>query len=233
MNIYQKMARSLESLGLAHLNGRPYDCAHTVLENKADQRKLVVVGFNGSDADLEWTNLSAIQHGESNPDWCNVSHGAKGGWLSSTLPRRLLALPESLGFDTKSTVFTNALLLCSENAHAVKKKAKKFGFSHVNQLIDTSLRFFEEITIQETMPELIIAYSNSLNDLSAAKVLLDRFGVSPISIVNDSSYYNTFSFMAEICGKRIPVVCIRHMSRFKPCFDSITQAWRAQVDLSV
>ncbi len=38
-----------------------------------------------------------------------------------------------------------------------------------------------------------------------------------------------FNFLAEINDKKIPVVCIRHMSRFKPCFDSIHSAWRYQL----
>ncbi|WP_214505497.1 hypothetical protein [Shewanella jiangmenensis] len=229
MDIYKKIEQKLVELGLAELNSRPYDCAHSVLECNASDQRLVVVGFNGSDADLEWTNLSAVQHGKANPLESNVINGAQGAWLSTTLPKRLLALPEELGFSSSSTVYTNAILLCSENAAAVKKKAKAVGFSGVDVLVDRSLDFFEQVTIAEFKPDLILAYSNSLNDLSAASVLRKRFAVGEIYQSNRSRYYNTFSFMSQIAGRRVPVVCIRHMSRFKPCVESIREAWDFQV----
>ena len=228
MNISNKIKNKLNQLGLANLNARPYDSAHSILEGAPSNRKLIVVGFNGSNADLEWTNISAIEHGENNPLDSNVENGANGGWLSTTLPKRLLSIPKELGFDINSTVFTNAILLCSENANAVKNKAVSVGFKSVNDLIEKSLGFFESVTVAESEPELIIAYSNSLNDLSAASILYKKFGVSEIAYSNESPYYNTFSFSSKISGKYIPVVCIRHMSRFKPCMESIKKAWALQ-----
>jgi hypothetical protein len=233
MNITNKIKNKLNELGLADLNSRPYDSSHSVLEGEPSSRKLIVVGFNGSDADLEWTNISAIEHGEKYPLDSNVINGANGGWLSTTLPKRLLSLPEELGFDTCSTVFTNAILLCSEDANAVKNKAVSVGFKSINDLIEKSLDFFENITIAESEPDLIIAYSNSLNDLSAASILYQKFGVSEISYSNESPYYNTFSFKSKIAGKQIPVVCIRHMSRYKPCMESIKKAWSVQTSAAI
>jgi len=69
-----------------------------------------------------------------------------------------------------------------------------------------------------------------MNDLSAASIIFERFGISDINFKKDHVYYKTFSFLAEINDKKIPVVCIRHMSRFKPCFDSIHSAWRYQLN---
>jgi len=228
MNIYKRIHTELNRLGLDNLNSRPYDCAHSVIEQPRINKKLIVVGFNGSDADLVWTNKKAILHGENNPNISNVIHGANGGWLSTTLPKRLLDLSEELGFVADSTIYTNAVLLCSENAHAIKKKAKAVGFCGVNELIEKSLDFFENITVKESMPDLIVAYSNSMNDISAASVLFERFSVTDMSITNHSNYYKTFSFTAEIDSRKIPVVCIRHLSRFKPCLNSIKSAWEIQ-----
>ena len=219
--------KKLEELGLSELNSRPFDNAFSVF-NKA-KRKLIVVGFNGSDTDLVWTNKSAIEYGFDNPDDFNVANGAKGKWLSKTLPNRLLSLPIDLGFALEETVYTNAILLCSSDAYAIKKKAKEIGYKHVNELVVKSMTFFERITIGDDIPELIVCYSNGMNDLSASSVIFDHFGVSQITIVNSSNYYKTFSFKAEINGHQIPVVCIRHMSRFKPCIESIKQAWEYEV----
>ncbi|MDQ9092897.1 hypothetical protein RC083_15045 [Pseudoalteromonas haloplanktis] len=141
MNISDKIKNKLNELGLANLNARPYDSSHSILEGEPSSRKLIVVGFNGSNADLEWTNISAIEHGEQKPLDSNVVNGANGGWLSTTLPKRLLSIPEELGFDINSTVFTNAILLCSENANAVKRKAVSVGFKSVNDLVEKSLDF--------------------------------------------------------------------------------------------
>ena len=78
MEIYEKICNELHELGLSELNSRPYDCAFSVLERNQSDKKLVVVGFNGSDADLMWTNLSAIEHGKNNPDISNVLNGVQG-----------------------------------------------------------------------------------------------------------------------------------------------------------
>ncbi|WP_418608782.1 hypothetical protein ACNSN2_06050 [Pseudoalteromonas sp. US3C1013] len=230
MDIYSKASNKLKELGIENLNSRPYDCAYSVLDKDKNEKKLIVVGFNGSNADLEWTNLNSLEHGKENPDESNVLNGLNGAWLSTTLPKRLISLPAELGFPVNSTIYTNAILLCSENANAIKKKAKEVGFSHVNKLIEKSLDFFEDITIAESSPELIICYSNSMNDLSASSILYERFAVSEIEVLNNNVYYKTFSFMSEINGEKIPVVCIRHMSRFKPCIDSIKKAWKHQLN---
>lgn len=229
MEIYKRIEKKLIDLGLAELNSRPYDCAHSVLEGDASSRRFIIVGFNGSNADLKWTNQSSIQDGKEKPLESNVDKGASGEWVSTTLPKRLQSLPGDLGFEINSTVFTNAILLCSENAAAVKKKAKAVGFDSVGTLVDRSLDFFEMVTVAESKPELILAYSNGLTDLSAASVLYERFGIGDIYESNSSSYYKTFSFMAEISGQKVPVVCVRHMSRFKPCVDSIRKAWDYQL----
>ena len=230
MDFYSKASNKLRELGIENLNSRPYDCAFSVLNQDKNEKKLIVVGFNGSNADLEWTNLNSLEHGRENPNESNVLNGVNGEWLSTTLPKRLFSLPTELDIPVNSTIYTNAILLCSENASTIKKKAKKVGFFDVNKLIEKSLDFFEEITVAESSPELIICYSNSMSDLSASSILFERFAVSEIKVVNENVYYKTFSFMSEIKGLKIPIVCIRHMSRFKPCVDSIKKAWKYQLN---
>lgn len=228
--IYEVARTALTSLGLAHLNARPYDNAFSVFHSDKAERKFVVVGFNGSDADLDWTNIGAIEHGYNNPHDSNVLNGANGGWLSTTLPKRLIELPDALGFSFSSTIYTNAILLCSKDAKAVKSKAKMVGFESVDELVEKSLDFFKYVTLAQSEPELILCYGNSMTDLSAASVLYNRFGDGQIYESNDNVYYKTFSFLSKIEGRPIPVVCVRHMSRFKPCYESIRAAWKYQTD---
>lgn len=220
----QLILKELDILGLSNLNGRPFDCAHDILLKGDNERKLVIVGLNGSNADLEWTNEKAIIDGFTHPQVSNVHQGADGLWLSKTLPNRLLNLPTELGFSIENTIYTNAILLCSKNAAAIKSEAKKFGLT-TNELVQKSLSFFENITIANSDVELIVAYSNSMNDISAASVIYEQFGHKCTPYISDDrNYHKTFSFLANIANKRIPVVCVRHMSRFKPNIKSIKNA---------
>ncbi len=219
----------LEELGLAELNGRPFDCAHEIFLKEKSQRRLVLIGFNGSDADKHWTNKNSIIDGFDNPKSSNVHHGANGAWLSKTLPNRLLQLPIDLDYEVENTIYTNAIMLCSANAATIKQRTKEVGLS-IDELVNKSLSFFENITISNSNIELIIAYSNSMNDLSAASAIYQRFGNSDIYISNQNNYYKTFSFSALIADKKIPVVCIRHLSRFKPNIISIRDALSKQLE---
>lgn len=218
----------LEELGLAELNGRPFDCAHEIFLKETSQRRLVLVGFNGSDADKHWTNKNSIIHGFNNPKSSNVHHGANGAWLSKTLPNKLLKLPIDLGYEVENTIYTNTIMLCSADAIAIKQRSKDVGLS-IDELVNKSLNFFENITISNSNVELILAYSNSMNDLSAASAIYQRFGDSDIYVSNQSKYYKTFSFSSLIAEKKIPVVCIRHLSRFKPDIISIRDALSKQL----
>ncbi|WP_126466987.1 hypothetical protein [Pragia fontium] len=91
------------------------------------------------------------------------------------------------------------------------------------------MKFFSEVTIPLSQPELIVAYSNGLSSLSAAKILLDAFGLKDTFHEEQSSpYYTTYSFLAKIGDLHVPVVGIRHMSRFKPKTDLVKSAWKVQ-----
>lgn len=78
-------------------------------------------------------------------------------------------------------------------------------------------------------PELIIAYSNGLGSPSAARILWERFGNGEaLDHVDVSSYRATYGFTATIGSRKIPVVGIRHMSRFEPSIEAIKLAWERQ-----
>ncbi|MEG7491699.1 hypothetical protein V6E43_09590, partial [Enterobacter hormaechei] len=86
-------------------------------------------------------------------------------------------------------------------------------------------RFFESVTIPLCKPELIVAYSNSLQSLSAANILLKHFGdPSTLVYTQQKGYYTTFAFSAVLNDMKIPVICVRHMSRFKPSEELIETA---------
>ncbi|MBU9824909.1 hypothetical protein [Rahnella perminowiae] len=124
---------------------------------------------------------------------------------------------------------TNALLMCSKDANSVKKAALSSPIGSLNNLIEKSMRFFEEVTLPLCQPELIIAYSNGMNSHSAARLMSDHFGKGgKPQYVNQSSYYSTFSFMARFKLSDVPVIGIRHMSRFKPDLQLIRKAWELQ-----
>ncbi|NXZ88989.1 hypothetical protein HZI30_18805 [Serratia fonticola] len=65
---------------------------------------------------------------------------------------------------------------------------------------------------------------------SAARLLLKTFGKGTVpEYVNKKSYFSTF-FTVRFKQPDVPVVGIRHMSRFKPDIGLIQQAWGKNVD---
>lgn len=92
-----------------------------------------------------------------------------------------------------------------------------------------SMDFFQRVTMQLAEAELIIAYSNGLGSPSAAKILWEAFGDGDaLEHVDSSSYRATYGFTATIAGRKVPVIGIRHMSRFAPNIEGIKLAWRRQ-----
>ncbi|MCD1125484.1 hypothetical protein LPW36_05560 [Jinshanibacter sp. LJY008] len=146
-----------------------------------------------------------------------------------TLAKRLVCTTKKLGFNREETIYTNALLLCSADASSINAALKKKGFNNIKELIKCSMEFFAEVTIPLSQPELIIAYSNGNTSPSAAKIFLDTFGLEETFYQQDSSRYKTtYSFIAKIGDLHVPVVGIRHMSRFKPDINNIRSAWDVQ-----
>lgn len=223
------MLEVLEDLGIGGFAARPFDCAFELLAAPPSRKRLIVIGFNGSLADDIHTNAGAVHAGYEQPEFSNVAHGLKGGWGSTPLPRRLTELPAKLGFDWRDTLYTNALLLCSADAASIQKVARQSSAASLESLTRKSMDFFERVTVSLAEPELIIAYSNGLGSPSAAKILWERFGNGEaLDHVDSSSYRATYGFTATIASRKIPVVGIRHMSRFVPSIDAIKLAWERQ-----
>lgn len=221
MELYQRITSLLESFELSEIRSRVFDNAYRIFEGPAESRRLIVVGLNGNLSDSEYSNLSSVEHARKNPGFCNVTFGLTGGWGRTNLPKNLVALMDGLGYSFQSTVFTNAILMCSKSESEIRLAAREQGFFSAEEVISRSMSFFEEFTVGESRPELIVAYGNGLSDMSTANVIYRRFGVSRMCPLNHSLDSDVYSFLAMINGQIVPVVCIRHMSRFKPCIESI------------
>ncbi|MCK6189916.1 MULTISPECIES: hypothetical protein [unclassified Pseudomonas] len=229
LNTRDLILSALKALEISDLAARPFDCAFELLAAPPSTKRLIMIGFNGSLADALHTNAEAVRTGYEQPAFSNVAHGVEGGWGSRTLARRLTRLPTELGFDWRSTIYTNALLLCSSDAASIGNVARQSSVNHLEALTHKSMDFFEQVTMRLSEPELIIAYSNGLGAPSAAKILWENFGHGdPLDHVDRSSYRATYGFTATIGDRKVPVVGIRHLSRFQPSMDAITQAWERQ-----
>lgn len=220
----------LEELGLSNLPARPYDCPFELLAAPKTSKKIIIVGFNGSLADMASTNSLSVIDGYENPSFFNVKAGMDGAWGVTHLAKRLYALPVELGFDPNDTIYTNALLMCSKNAWAVKKTAEASTLGSLSALIERSMLFFSKITVALAQPELIIAYSNGKTSHSAARILLNSFGNGDTpDYVSVDPYYSTYGFTSTFGDSKIPVVGIRHLSRFKSANELIKLAWQRQL----
>lgn len=219
----------LNRLGLAELNASPYDNAFELLAAPKERKRLIFIGFNGSKFDKKHTNVSSVENAYLSPQHSSLIDGKNGEWGKTHLPKRLIEVTEELGFNVNDTIYTNALLQCSDDAKSIKSAALS-TLGSLSLLIERSMTFFSDVTMQLSQPELIIAYSNGQNAFSTASILLDRFGDRDTLHYEKpaSSYYSTYSFIANINEQRIPVVCIRHLSRFKPDVEVIKSAWKKQ-----
>lgn len=224
-----RIISGLEKHNLHNLMGRPYDCTFDLLAAPKERKRLIMVGFNGSDADSGTTNVQSVLNDFMHPHYSNIHQGTLGNWGIKHLATRLQNVPEQLGFRWEDTVYTNALMQCSKNAASIKKVANKSPGQGLDNLIQSSMHFFAETTLSLCQPELIIAYSNAMSSHSSARLLLHAFGNGQKpQFVNSSAYYSTYSFKARFHDLEVPVVGIRHMSRFKPDINLIKQAWEIQ-----
>ena len=214
----------LRKYGLSDLPGRPYDNSFELLDSPPSRKKIVMVGFNGSLADVRNTNEEAIENDFHSPTSSNIQNGIEGKWGITHLAKRLQQIPGELGYDWNDTIYTNAILMCSRNAFSISKCAKEHNIL-LEDLVKKSLGFFNEITMAISEPDVIVAYSNSLTSLSSASLLLKYFGDrTTLNYSQNTGYYTTYSFKANFNHHEVPVVCVRHMSRFKPKIEYIKEA---------
>lgn len=221
---------ALDDLGISDYAARPFDCAFELLAAPPSRKRLIMMGFNGSLADNGHTNAGAVREGYENPQSSNLTLGVEGGWRRSTrLANQLTMLPAALGFDSRDTIYTNALLLCSADAASISRVARQSPAGSLEALARKSMDFFERVTVPLAEPELIIAYGNGLKAPSAARILWERFGVGEVLDHVETSFYRaTFGFTATINGRRVPVVGVRHLSRYVPQVEAIKRARERQ-----
>ena len=206
----------LSRYGLADFLGRPYDSAFEVIASPTPRKRLIMMGFNGSSADKKITNSESIIKDHAHPLISNIQRGVEGKWGIKRLAARLQQIPVNLGYNWQDVLYTNALMMCSANAAELKEIASSHNMT-IEQLVKASMSYFEHVTIPLCKPEMIITYGNSLQSLSAAKILLQHFGdPSTLRYAQQTGYYTTFAFSAVLNDVKIPVICVRHMSRFKP-----------------
>lgn len=214
----------LADFGLSDLPGRPYDSAFELLASPPDRKRVIMIGFNGSLADADITNAQSIEKDFESPTISNVQNGINGAWGITHLAKRLQQIPMGLGYDWQDVLYTNALMMCSKNAASLKAEALAKNRT-LEELTKNSMAFFENVTLPLCNPEVIIAYSNGLSSLSAASLLLKHFGeVSTLKYSYPKGYYTTYAFYAKFRSHSVPVVCVRHMSRFKPHEEYIKSA---------
>lgn len=214
----------LANFGLSDLPGRPYDSSFQLLASPPQRKRVIMMGFNGSLVDAHITNAQSIEKDFESPYISNVQNGIEGAWGITHLAKRLQQIPTGLGYDWQDVLYTNALMMCSKNAASLKVEALAKNQS-LEEITINSMRFFENVTLPLCNPEVIIAYSNGLSSLSAASLLLKHFGdVSTLKYSHPKGYYTTYAFYAKFHGQRVPVVCVRHMSRFKPHDEYIKSA---------
>lgn len=215
---------SLRKFNLAHFPGRPYDNAFELLAAPPARKRLIMMGFNGSFVDAHMTNARSIVQDRAFPFMSNLEKGIEGHWGITHLAKRLQKIPADLGYNLQDVIYTNALMMCSANAASLKKEANEFQLT-TQDLIKNSMDFFENVTVALSAPEMIIVHGNSLSSISAAKLLLSHFGdIATLRYSQAKGYHTTFGFLASIKGRRIPVICVRHMSRFKPHEEYIKSA---------
>lgn len=220
------LLEGLSRFSLADLPGRPYDCAFELLAAKPSRKRLIMMGFNGSLADSGMTNSQAIVQDYAHPFISGIQQGIAGKWGITHLAKRLQQIPACLGYRWEDVIYTNALMMCSRNATTLKKEAACHNMT-MNEIEAKSMAFFEHVTACLSEPDLIVAYSNSLQSISAASLLLKYFGdAATLQYSHPKGYHTTFAFIANINSRNVPVVCVRHMSRFKPEENYIREAYK-------
>lgn len=223
-NTKKKILDGLKKFNLDHLPGRPYDNAFELLAAPQDRKRLIMMGFNGSAADSHMTNAGSISHDHASPFISNIQRGTEGHWGITHLAKRLQQIPTHLGYNWQDVIYTNAIMMCSVNASTLNKEALQFN-QNSKLLIKNSMDYFENVTMDLANPELIILHGNSLTSQSAAKLILNNFGDRNTLIYShQQGYYTTFGYLATFTNRKTPVVCLRHMSRFKPHEGYITSA---------
>jgi hypothetical protein len=212
IDIAKKAIRILEECEISHLKGRVFDNAFSVFARTLDANpRLMVVGFNGSISDNESTNLNSIKHAQSNVDFSNLEEGIEKGWNGYRhLARRLSSLAELFEVDYRDVVYTNAILKCSQDARSIETEIRL----QKSDIIEKSMSFMKSFTIPTFAPSVIVCHGNAKAKYSTASILRKNLGGLEITTLDTSSYGGAYAFVGKIGNESIPILCLRHLSRF-------------------
>jgi hypothetical protein len=215
----------LQELQLSNLPSRPFDNSFELFDSiNQTQSSLVVMGLNGSMDDNDWTNQTAIEDGIQRPEYSNLESGMKNGWgtkKSKILPERLHQVANTLGFSLRNTIFTNAILICSENSDAIRTRAELLGRFELKEIIEFSMQFHKHFTFKKSKPKAIVIHGNSLYSFSAMNTLRQTHKTSELRHLYHSRNLSSYCFETFIDGRPVPTLALPHMSRVAPDRDSL------------
>ena len=207
----------LEQYGLAEVEGRPFDNSFEAFSRSLRlKRNLVVVGFNGSSADEGWTTKATFEIGLKDPCFSNVQLGAEEGWNGKKrLAKALIKIPNIFGLRWQDTIYTNAILACSKDAADLSKGINlNNSTSSVSQVINNSMAFFKNFIIREFQPSIIVCHGNGEKTLSTASILHRFLDGDQKIILSEDPRHRAYWFHGNYEERKIPILCLRHMSRF-------------------
>lgn len=229
-SVAQKAIQVLQQHGLLDHKGRPFDNRFALFDpSTRGKPKLIFIGYNGNSSDACWTNRTAIEHGRYNPEFSNLVEGLKPHrpWGKTPLPGNLRRLTCELGFSHHETIYTNAVLECSKDAPALKRAMSASEFA---RLVNGSMNFFRDFTLQFVRPAAIVVYGNGQHN-STASIVKSKLGEEVTSfILDDAAYWRKAYWFEGKTGilengstSKVPVLCITHLSRWLPSEGTILQ----------
>ena len=195
---------------LAEMTGRAFDNAFSVFARK-DQIKfrIVIIGFNGSNADNNMTNKEALEK-DIKSGTANIEEAI--GW--SRLANQLKKIPDLFGLEYHDIVYTNAILTCSKDAQSLSKSL--YGTHHSNKsIIQSSMNFLCDFTLDVFDPQIIICHGNAEKSLSTANILRERFDGHEIFSLDETRFGRSYYFYGTYKDQKIPILCLRHLSRYQ------------------
>ncbi len=220
----------LEEYGLAEIEGRPFDNSFaTFTRPLTDQHRLMVVGFNGSNADEGWTTKSTFEKGLEDPDFSNIDIGEKVGWNGKRrLARALKRIPNYFGLDWEDTIYTNAILACSQDAASLAAKVNNSRINgSVSAIKNRSMAFFRNFTMREFEPTIIVCHGNGETSFSTASILHEYLEGDEKVSLETHPFKRAYWFNGYYNGRKIPILCLRHMSRYRVNEDALRNFARA------
>lgn len=221
MLAYETLKNGLLRLGLENIRGSAFDNAFEVFNRGKDAVNLVVIGTNGNSSDRKHSTLGWLNERAREPQY---NHIRQGDWGRSRLQSQLLDIPRCLNevfaadrFSEELTIYTNALLLASNNVGDIGNRVELLDSTGSKEkrkrdIIEASMRFFSECTLSLARPDLLFAYGNA-EDKSAWAYIRRHFRVVADGWNVPLTASTSYKFCSiEIHNKILPVVGSPHLS---------------------